>query len=156
MTDINEVDSVEVRDRLQGRTCAWCATYIPYSGRGRPPNYCSNSCRNRAWEVRTAERRLQRDIAAAAVRAEPVREVRTETITRTRTRVQTRLERQPPSTAHDWVEHLAALTDQLRKDGGTLAPRPWDHSKLYKALMEALVMLGQAHPGGLDELQSRR
>ncbi|RVX39148.1 hypothetical protein EDD27_1495 [Nonomuraea polychroma] len=155
MTDIHEVDSVEVRDRLQGRTCAWCATYIPYSGRGRPPSYCSRSCRNRAWEVRTAERRLQRDIAAAAMRAEPVREVRTETITRTRTRVQTRLERRPPSTAKDWVEHLAALTGQLRKDG-TLAPRHWDHRKLYHALMEALVVLGDAHPGGLDELAARR
>lgn len=97
---------VEVRDRLQGRTCAWCTTYVPYSGRGRPPRYCSKSCRNRAWEVRTAERRLQRDIAAAAVRAEPVREVRTEpvrevrteTVTRTLTRVQTRSERRPPNT----------------------------------------------------------
>ncbi|NUW35666.1 hypothetical protein HTZ77_30190 [Nonomuraea sp. SMC257] len=37
MTDIHEVASVEVRDRLQGRMCAWRATYITYSGRGRPP-----------------------------------------------------------------------------------------------------------------------
>ncbi|MEU6720733.1 hypothetical protein ABZ897_55555 [Nonomuraea sp. NPDC046802] len=39
---------------------------------------------------------------------------------------------------------------------GTLASRPWDHGKLYKALAEALVMLGKAHPGGLDELALRR
>ncbi|MEU6721562.1 hypothetical protein ABZ897_59850 [Nonomuraea sp. NPDC046802] len=155
MTDIHEVDSVEVRDRLQGRTCAWCATYITYSGRGRPPSYCSKSCRNRAWEVRTAERRLQRDIVAAAVRAEPVREVHTETVTRTRTRVQTRLERRPPSTARGWAEHLAVLTEQLRADG-TLAPRHWEHRRLYHALTEALVALGEAHPGGLNELTVRR
>ncbi|WP_090947372.1 hypothetical protein [Nonomuraea jiangxiensis] len=67
----------------------------------------------------------------------------------------TRLERRPPTTAHDWGEHLAALTDQLHK-GGTLALRHWDHSKLYKALAEDLRMLDQAHPGGLDELASRR
>ncbi|MEV3986906.1 hypothetical protein [Nonomuraea sp. NPDC049758] len=155
MSDTHEVERVEIRDRLQGRTCAWCATYISYSGRGRPPRYCSKSCRNRAWEVRTAERRLQRDIATAAVRAEPVREVHTQTTVRTRTRVEIRVERRPPATAQDWVKHLAALTDQLRA-GGSLAPQHWHHNKLYNALMKALMAVGEAHPGGLDRLAGRR
>lgn len=57
---------------------------MPYAGRGRPASYCSKSCRNRAWEVRSAEPRLQRDIAAGVVRTEPVREVIRQTVVETR------------------------------------------------------------------------
>jgi hypothetical protein len=93
--DAVETTSTRVQQRLQSRTCGWCGTLIPYSGRGRPPAYCSKAHRNRAWEVRTAQARLQRDIATAAATTEPVREVIHETVTHTRTRVQTRVDRRP-------------------------------------------------------------
>ncbi|MFC5835108.1 hypothetical protein [Nonomuraea insulae] len=127
---------------------------MPYSGRGRPALYCSKAHRNRAWEVRTAEQRLQRDIAAAAACAEPVREVVTETVTRTRTRVETRLERRPPTAAQDWVKHLAELTRQL-EPGGNLNGEHWYHGRLYGALLDVVVALGDAYPAGIDQLKPR-
>ncbi|MDR8415067.1 hypothetical protein MTP10_40850 [Nonomuraea sp. 3-1Str] len=145
--------STRVQQRLQSRTCGWCGSLIPYSGRGRPPTYCSKAHRNRAWEVRTAEARLQRDIATAAATAEPVREVITETVTHTQTRVQTRLDRRPPATARGWVEHLNELTRQL--DDDQLGREHWNHARLYRALADAVNALDRAHPGGLDRLLGR-
>lgn len=80
--------SQTTRRRLVSRTCAWCGEPVPYTGRGRPPKYCSKSHRNRAWEVSTAARRQERDRQADAARGEdePVREVIRETVTRTATR----------------------------------------------------------------------
>ena len=80
--------SQTTRRRLVSRTCAWCGEPVPYTGRGRPPKYCSKAHRNRAWEVSTAARRQERDRQADAARGEdePVREVIRETVTRTATR----------------------------------------------------------------------
>ena len=76
------------RTRLISRTCAWCGDPVPYSGKGRPPTYCSPAHRTRAWEVRTAAARQERDRQAGTARPEeePVREVVKETVTRTATR----------------------------------------------------------------------
>lgn len=76
------------RSRLVSRTCAWCGTPVPYSGKGRPPTYCSKAHRTRSWEVRTALARQDRDRQAGAARGEeePLREVIRETVTRTATR----------------------------------------------------------------------
>lgn len=77
-----------VRRRLVARTCAWCGDPVPYSGKGRPPQYCNKAHRNRAWEVRSAAARQERDRKAGAARTEdePVREVIREVRTRTATR----------------------------------------------------------------------
>lgn len=74
--------------RLVSRTCAWCGEPVPYSGTGRPATYCSPAHRTRAWEVRTATARQERDRQAGTARGEdePVREVIHETVTRTATR----------------------------------------------------------------------
>ncbi|MFD3685453.1 hypothetical protein ACFWTE_11610 [Nocardiopsis sp. NPDC058631] len=66
------------------RTCGWCGDPVPYSGKGRPPQYCGKAHRNRAWEVRSAQARQERDRAAGTARpeGEPVREVVRETVTR--------------------------------------------------------------------------
>ncbi|CAM01597.1 hypothetical protein A8924_2686 [Saccharopolyspora erythraea NRRL 2338] len=40
------------------RHCAWCGRRIPEAGRqGRPRMYCAQSCRQRAYERRTAVQR---------------------------------------------------------------------------------------------------
>ncbi|MFI7706046.1 hypothetical protein [Nonomuraea sp. NPDC049480] len=62
---------------------------------------------------------------------------------------------QLPSTAREWTEQLAALARQL-KDGGKLADEHWHLGYLYGTLADAVIALGNAHPGGLDRLQPRR
>ncbi|WP_328743899.1 hypothetical protein OHT57_01050 [Streptomyces sp. NBC_00285] len=42
-------------EQLVERTYAWCGEPVAYSGRGRPPRYCSPVHRRRAWEMRTAQ-----------------------------------------------------------------------------------------------------
>lgn len=82
---IGERVKTTVRDRLVRRTCEWCGDPIDYSGVGRPPRYCKDSHRKRASELRTAQARADRPVAAGGRTTEPVREVveRTETVTRT-------------------------------------------------------------------------
>ncbi|MFF5115059.1 hypothetical protein [Streptosporangium sp. NPDC000509] len=148
---------MRVHERLEGRSCGWCGVHVPYSGRGRPPSYCSKSCRNRAWEVRSAEARLQRDIAAGTVRTGPVREVIRETVVETRVVPAPREPDEPgegsavPATAQQWLAQLAALTAQLRE--GELGRQHWYHARLYNAMIGALVDLGEAYPGGRDYLE---
>ncbi|WP_440088983.1 DUF4158 domain-containing protein [Streptosporangium sp. LJ11] len=79
-------------------------------------DYCSKSCRNRAWEVRSAEARLQRDIAAGAARSEPVREVIRQTVAQTRP-APSPAERSAPavSAAAGWMALLQELAEQLRE-----------------------------------------
>jgi hypothetical protein len=45
--DTTRVVERRVTDRVRGRECAWCGTWMYYSGRGRPARYCSKSCRQR-------------------------------------------------------------------------------------------------------------
>ncbi|SFS89020.1 hypothetical protein SAMN05660874_03967 [Saccharopolyspora flava] len=46
------------RRARQVRHCAWCGRRVPDSGRqGRPRLYCAQSCRQRAYERRTAVQR---------------------------------------------------------------------------------------------------
>ncbi len=40
------------------RACGWCKRKFKPEQRGRPRLYCSRSCRQRAYESRSAERRL--------------------------------------------------------------------------------------------------
>lgn len=77
-----------VRQQVIRRTCAWCGKEISprAKGKGRPRLYCSPAHRQRAYEVRTAQERLEADQAAGRARRddEPVREVVREVVTRTR------------------------------------------------------------------------
>lgn len=77
-----------VRDKLLSRTCAWCGVEMAArkKGRGRQRKYCSEAHRQRAYEVRTARRRLENDQNAGRARSEdePVREVVRRTRTRTK------------------------------------------------------------------------
>ncbi|MFE2943428.1 hypothetical protein ACFXKG_30895 [Streptomyces sp. NPDC059255] len=78
-------ETTGMRDRLIERTCDWCGAPVPYTGKGRPPRYCSPAHRNRAYELRRAEKRADRPVSEGGRSPEPVREVveRTETVVRT-------------------------------------------------------------------------
>jgi hypothetical protein len=63
-------------DRLQDvPRCAWCGRPIEFAPVGRLRRYCNHSCRQRAYEVRTAEARLRRDVDAGRVRQVPAQRV---------------------------------------------------------------------------------
>ncbi|MFE2823472.1 hypothetical protein [Streptomyces sp. NPDC059271] len=118
-------EEATVSERLLERSCAWCGEPVAYTGRGRPPRYCSPSHRRRAWEMRTAEERAGRPVSEGGRTTDPVREVvqRTETAMRDRTvpeagrmspapKPAQRLSGQPytlPEDAVEWIEALAAL-----------------------------------------------
>ena len=69
------------------RSCTWCREKFLPSDRGRPPRFCSSSCRQRAYEKRRAQRpsiggafkALRRDIAGLRMDAH-IREVMMEVL----------------------------------------------------------------------------
>jgi hypothetical protein len=142
-----------VRERLVSRTCGWCGAPVVYRGTGRPPRYCSKSCRNRASEVRTAERRLERDIVAGRIPGDgtPVREV-VERVVRVPEQ-----HRPPPApvSATAWTRLLTELARQLEA-GEQVAVEHSNHKRLLRSLREALAALDAATPGGLRALDRRR
>jgi hypothetical protein len=83
------------------------------------PKYCTQSCRQRAYELRTAEARRDRDAAAGLLREEPVRELveRTETVTRTVVRQGLPWENgtalRAPHTTAEWCQMLAHLAKRI-------------------------------------------
>ncbi len=89
--------------------------------------YCNRSCRQRAYEVRTASRRLRADVAAGVVRAEPAERV-----------VERVVQRRYPQTAGEWELALQELAAQLAD--GRLAP--WHASRLRRALAQAEAAAG--------------
>ncbi|MBB5157605.1 hypothetical protein [Saccharopolyspora phatthalungensis] len=53
-----ETSAPPPRRQRQARHCAWCGRRVPEAGRqGRPRQYCAQSCRQRAYERRTAVQR---------------------------------------------------------------------------------------------------
>ncbi len=47
-----------LRSRVEVRHCGWCGQRLPEDGKvGRPRRYCSQSCRQRAYERRSAVQR---------------------------------------------------------------------------------------------------
>lgn len=149
-----------VRERVVSRECAACGRSVVYAGRGRPGRYCSAACRQRAWALRHAQQQL-------ATGADPRPRVVREVVERTTERVVVRPApvtsyavpgRAPtaPVRARDWVAVLGELERQLGDPAHSLARQHWDHPRLYTALLHAVTALGQAHPGGLDQLTGQR
>ncbi|MGX1916037.1 hypothetical protein ACWIID_45750 [Streptomyces phaeochromogenes] len=105
------------------RTCAWCGEPVAYSGRGRPPRYCSAAHRRRGWELRTAQDRAERPVDDGGRNRAPVREVVQRTVVLQEAaqaplapRPAQRLSGQPytlPEDAVEWVEALAALRREV-------------------------------------------
>ena len=148
---------------LVSRTCEWCGREMAYAGRGRPPRYCSQAHRQRAYELRTALARRDADRAAGRARGaeEPVREVVRETVVRTVTRtvrgpvveVPVEVERPVvPTRAH---EVQAVLEDTADAVMAGRIPH-WDHRRLWQGVARLMAALDATHPGGVDTLARRR
>jgi hypothetical protein len=159
----------QVATRPVARQCATCGGPIQLRDTGRPPTYCSNACRQKAWALRGAERALG---TPADTRPAVVHEILERTTVRTVARTRTvyalysttpspasaapHAERGVPGRARDWIEQLAALTAQLRDPASPLARDHFDHRRLYTALEEAFAAVVDAHPGGRAGLLGRR
>ncbi|QXJ27056.1 hypothetical protein AGRA3207_007853 (plasmid) [Actinomadura graeca] len=160
-----------VTERLAGRDCRWCGTWVPYRGTGRPRDYCSKSCRNRASEVRTIEARLGRQLAAGRLRTAPVREVVERVVERVieRPAAPARPDENEdegrdeemavlagdvlavPATAREW-RHVLDLLATALTEPGPLRARHYDHRHIHHGLVAVLRALDHAHPGGLADL----
>lgn len=132
----------QITDRLIGRECESCGTWIAYRGRGRRPRYCRSACRQRAWSVRRAAEQLGTlDGAGPQV----VTEVRERVVERPKPVTVLR----DPSTPREWVTVLDALAEQLRTPTSATAAQHWQHRRVEAALTAAWQALDAAHPGGL-------
>ncbi|MEV0733408.1 hypothetical protein [Polymorphospora sp. NPDC050346] len=120
-----------VSERLVESPCGWCGRAITQPDRGRKRTYCDRSCRQRAYEVRTARRRLDVDVDAGRVRLQPAERV----VERV---VQARV---PTSTAR-WESLLTELAAQLH-DGRIPA---WDRDRIRAALAGVTAELEPAPP----------
>lgn len=85
--------------------CGWCSREFTPASRGRAPKWCSQACRQRAWEQRRAA-----DVGLAAVQVvQQVVEVEKPVEVKVVERVAVPLR----PTRHDWADLLSTLTDQL-------------------------------------------
>ncbi len=99
--------------------CQWCGAPIMQPARGRLLHYCDRSHRQRAYEARTAARRLGADIDAGLVRSEPAERI-----------VERVVRAQHPHTAAGWQTALEELRAQLA-DGRIGA---WDAQRLQRTV----------------------
>jgi len=161
--------SRQVAERVLGRECVGCGDPVTYSGKGRPPRYCSAKCRQRTWALRTAEAQL-------ASRADPRPQVVRELVERVtvvriapsplqRTYIDAKTAAEAataaasprvPDTGRDWTDLLELLADQLSNERHPMAREHWRHAALYRALRTAADALDRAHPGGLPAFEQRR
>jgi len=107
--------------------CAWCGTTFTLATTGRIPKWCSQSCRQRAWEQRRAAEsgRSAVDVVVRIV------EVERPVLVPQRVAVPTI----PKGGA--WPDALAELVDQL--DRGLVYDRHLPH--LVRAINEVLVAM---------------
>lgn len=120
-------------DRVIHVPCAWCGAQVAVNSRGRPARYCGRSCRQRAYELRTAAARHEVDIAAGRIAVEPAERVIERMV----------LARHPTRTS-DWIRALEALAEQLH--AGQIDPL--HHHRLRQALQPILAALEPSEPAG--------
>lgn len=135
-----------MRERVIGKDCESCGQRFTPRTFGRPARFCSRSCRQRAWALRQAQ--------AAVQRGAPCPDVDWEVAQRL-VQVSARVTA-VPSTAREWSELLEQLAAQLSDPESDLARRHYDHRRLHQGLVAALTTLGEATPGGLENLVMRR
>lgn len=159
--------SEHVSERPVARECAWCGTAIELNPRAQHQRFCSRSCRQRAYEVRTATRRAQQDQDAGTARPadEPIREV----VERVTVRTVRRTVAAPP---HPFSEHpqrvvevevpivptptsareaadFMTVTAACIADGSI---KLHDHKRVYQGVRALLHAFDRTHPGGLERL----
>lgn len=140
--------------------------------RAQHQQYCSRSCRQRAYEVRTAVRRAQdaQEAGEARPSGEPVREV-VERVTVRTVRMGRRPDPLPPGVGRPRVEvpvevpvevtvvasprsareaaDFMAVTAACLMDGSIGLH---DHKRVYQGVKALLRAFDRTHPGGLDRL----
>jgi endogenous inhibitor of DNA gyrase (YacG/DUF329 family) len=89
--------------RILQAPCAWCGRAIEVKPRGRRPRFCSQACRQRDYELRTAAGRYGADAAAGRIAAEPAERV-----------IERTLLAKHPTRPADWEKALAELAEQIR------------------------------------------
>ena len=116
-----------VRERPVLVQCQWCGESLLCAPRGPAPRYCPRpkTCRQRAYEVRTAQARADADPVDGGRSTEPIRQV-----------IERVVQPRHPSTAAAWIEALQALTGQLQR--GPLKHTYHRHAELAAALRAAL------------------
>lgn len=118
----------------QTLVCGWCSREFLPATRGRPPKWCSQACRQRAWKQRRAAQSglAALEIVQQVVEVEKV--VQKEVVKRVEVPVR-------PS-RRDWPALLAELTTQLER--GLIYDR--DLPELTRRLSEVLEVL-ERRPG---------
>ncbi|WIN00108.1 hypothetical protein ACTOB_003791 [Actinoplanes oblitus] len=103
--------------------CGWCGEQIQQPPRGRKLRYCDRNCRQRAYEMRTAQARRQADVDAGRIAEQPAERI-VERVVRSRV----------PRTPAGWEAVLAQLQTQL--GDGTIGF--WNAGRIQQALIGAL------------------
>jgi hypothetical protein len=119
VSDVSTVAGMTVTERPVQSPCQWCGQPVVQPPAGRLLRYCDRSCRQRAYEVRAARRRLGEDVDAGVVRLQPAERI-VERVVRARY----------PGTPAGWVAALAELRAQL--SDGRLAP--WHAQRLQREI----------------------
>jgi hypothetical protein len=126
---------MSARDRLDSIECTTCGSRVAYAGRGRPPRYCSASCRRTGWSLDRAAARLESG-------EDPRPPVVRETVTREQVR--------PPASIGEWGQALPELTRHLRQTRGQNTGTAADYHRLAGELLNALSTLHTTHSRTVD------
>jgi hypothetical protein len=113
----------ELVEHLVQAPCGWCGEPIQQPSRGRKLRYCNRSCRQRAYEIRTAQARRQTDVDAGRITQEPAERI-VERVVRPKF----------PRTPAAWEAALMELSNQLAD--GTIAF--WNADRIQRALAGAV------------------
>jgi endogenous inhibitor of DNA gyrase (YacG/DUF329 family) len=148
-----------VTERIVETTCPACGATVKPKGLGRPARYCSAACRQEAWALRTAEKKLgtENDRRPNVIR--DVIDRHTERVTQrplagySVTTRRAPATEEPPTNARGWTELLGQLERQLRDPMSPVASAFFDHKRLFRALDHAAGVLGDVTPGGIDQLR---
>jgi hypothetical protein len=119
VSDAPTLDQVSVTERPLQTPCEWCGSAVRQPPTGRLLRYCDRSCRQRAYEARTAKRRLEADVDAGVVRTEPAERI-----------VERVVRAKYPHNPAGWESTLEELRTQLA-DGRI---GPWHAQRLQRAV----------------------
>lgn len=179
MTNNPDSPTERVHERPLARECAWCSDPIQLNPRAQHQRYCSRSCRQRAYEVRTAARRAQHSQEAGTARSEgePVREV-VERVTVRTVRMGRRPDPLPPGVGRPRVVEKRVEVEVPIEVPVVASPRSareaadfmavtaaclvdgsigvHDHKRVYQGVRALLRAFDQVHPGGLERLMGGR
>lgn len=121
-----------ISERPSQTPCEWCGHAVDQAPTGRLRRYCEGrACRQRAYEARTAERRLGADVQAGRVRPAPSERV-----------VERVLQPRHPHNTSAWEVTLAELAAQL-SDGRIPG---YYRDRIRRALHPVNAALGAAVP----------